>query len=105
LANIGNILSREQILEAIIAPSERLSPGFGMESLTLKDGKNITGTLLEEGETVLVVRASEASITVPILSIAKRENMASSMPPMGAIMSKRELRDMIAFLYAQKAAN
>ena len=105
LANIGNILSREQILEALIAPSERLSPGFGMVSLTLKDGKNITGTLLEEGEAALIVRTSEVPLTVPVSSITKRENMASSMPPMGAIMSKRELRDMIAFLSAQKAAN
>ncbi|MCE7043543.1 HEAT repeat domain-containing protein, partial [Dyadobacter sp. CY312] len=34
LSNIGNTLSREQILQALVEPSARISPGFGMVILT-----------------------------------------------------------------------
>ena len=39
LANIGNIFTREQLLEALIEPTKRLSPGYGSVSLTLKGGQ------------------------------------------------------------------
>ncbi len=48
LTHIADVLSREQILEALIEPSARLSPGFGTVMLTLKDGQTVTGILSEE---------------------------------------------------------
>jgi quinoprotein glucose dehydrogenase len=103
LANIGNILTREQILEAMIEPSARLSPGFGTVSLFLKDGQNVTGTLLEEHEEKLILQTSEAEpLEITISRIEKRQNIPSSMPPMGTLMSKREIRDMVEFLANRK---
>jgi quinoprotein glucose dehydrogenase len=103
LDNIGNVLTREQILEALIEPSARLAPGFGMVSLTLKDGQNVTGTLTEESEDELVLRTSESEpLTIAISSIEKRSNFPSSMPPMGTLMTKREIRDMVEFLASRK---
>ena len=103
LSNIGNILTREQILEAIIEPSARLSPGYGTVSLTLKDGQNVTGTLLEEREEELILQTSEAEpLEIAISRIEKRRNNPSSMPPMGSLMSKREIRDMVEFLANRK---
>ncbi|MFT7033842.1 MAG: quinoprotein glucose dehydrogenase [Cyclobacteriaceae bacterium] len=103
LSNIGNILTREQILEALIEPSARLSPGFGTVSLTLKDGQSVTGTLLEEREDELILQTSEAEpLEIAISRIAKRRNNPSSMPPMGTLMSKREIRDMVEFLANRK---
>ena len=43
LQNIGNILTREQLLESLIKPSARLAPGYGSVSLTLRDGQKVTG--------------------------------------------------------------
>ena len=103
LDNIGNVLTREQILEALIEPSVRLAPGFGMVSLTLKDGQNVTGTLTEESEDELVLRTSESEhLTIAISSIEKRSNFPSSMPQMGTLMTKREIRDMVEFLASRK---
>ncbi|MGB6152913.1 MAG: HEAT repeat domain-containing protein, partial [Pricia sp.] len=50
LENIGNILSREQLLESLIEPSARLAPGYGSVALTLKDGQKVNGILEEETE-------------------------------------------------------
>lgn len=103
LTNIGSTLSREQLLEALVEPSARLTPGFGTVILTLKDGNTVTGILSEETPQELILKTSEAEpLKVPVGRIAKRENMPSSMPPMGYIMSKREIRDMVEFLAGLK---
>jgi putative heme-binding domain-containing protein len=99
LAKIGGTLSREQILQALIEPSARLSPGYGTVSLKLKDGQEVTGTLAKENDEELVITTSDAEpLVIPVSRIAKRENMPSSMPPMGTLLSKREIRDVVEFL-------
>lgn len=99
LDNIGNILTREQILESLINPSARLAPGYGMVTITFKDGHVITGILEKETKDQLILRTSDAEpLIVASSRIAQRQNIASGMPPMGTIMSKREIRDMVEFL-------
>jgi putative membrane-bound dehydrogenase-like protein len=99
LDNIGNILTREQILEALINPSARLAPGYGTVTLTLNDGQTVTGILEEENKDELILRTSDAEpMEVPLSRIKKRENMMSGMPPMGGALSKREIRDVIEYL-------
>lgn len=103
LSKIGGTLSREQILQALIEPSARLSPGFGTVSLKLKDGQEVTGTLAKENAEELVITTSDAEpLVIPVSRIAKRENMPSSMPPMGSLLSKREIRDVVEFLSGLK---
>ncbi|MBM1104827.1 HEAT repeat domain-containing protein [Aurantibacter crassamenti] len=104
LDGIADKLSREQLLEALINPTARISPGYGNVTLTLKDGQVVTGLLEEETHDELILRTSDAEpLEVAISRIVKRENMTSSMPPMGRIMSKRELRDLIEFLASLKS--
>ncbi len=103
LAKIGATLSREQILQALIEPSARLSPGFGTVFLKLKDGQEVIGTLAKENEHELVITTSDAEpLVIPVARIAKRENMPSSMPAMGSLLSKREIRDVVEFLANMK---
>ncbi|MCG2460788.1 HEAT repeat domain-containing protein [Flavobacteriaceae bacterium F89] len=103
LQHIGSILSREQILQALIEPSARLSPGYGSVSLELKDGQKVTGILLEEHKDELILQTSQAEpLEVPMARIVKRTNIPSSMPPVGDVMSKREIRDMVEFLANMK---
>ncbi len=103
LDNIGNILSREQLLESLIAPGARLAPGFGAVAITLKDGQTVRGILEEESAVEIIVRTSDAEpMEIPVGRIQKRENMPSAMPAMGQVLSKRELRNLIEFLSALK---
>jgi putative heme-binding domain-containing protein len=99
LRHISNLLTREQILEALVNPSARLAPGYGSVSLKLTDGQEVFGTLAKETTTELTITTSDAEpLVIPIARIAKRENMPSSMPPMGSLLSKREIRDVVEFL-------
>lgn len=103
LSNVGNTLTREQILQAMIEPSARLAPGYGMVVLTLKDGQSAAGILTSENDHELVLKTSEAEpLKIAVSRIAKRDNVPSSMPPMGAMMTKREIRDVVEFLAGLK---
>jgi len=103
LANIGNILTREELLEALILPSNRLAPGYGMVSLTLNDGQTVNGTLMHEDEEFITLKTSEAEpMEVEVSRVSKRQNIPSSMPPMATIMSRREIRDMVEYLSSLK---
>lgn len=99
LFNIGNQLTREQLLQAVLDPSARISPGYGVVMLTLTDNQVVTGTLLEEKESELVIKANNPEpIRIQTSRVSKRENLPSSMPPVGGFLSKREVRDLIEFL-------
>jgi quinoprotein glucose dehydrogenase len=99
LKRIASILTREQILEALVNPSVRLSPGYGSVSLKLTDGQEVFGMLAKETATDLTITTSDAEpLIISIARIAKRENMPSSMPAMGSLLSKREIRDVVEFL-------
>ena len=103
LREIGGLLTREQLLEALVKPSKRLAPGYGVVNLTLIGGQMVAGILMEENEEELVLKTSEAEpIEIPLERIKTRINAPSSMPSMGQILTKRELRDVLAFLSSLK---
>jgi putative membrane-bound dehydrogenase-like protein len=103
LEGIGSTLTREQILEALIEPGARLAPGYGVVTLTLTDGQVVSGVLLEESDQKVTLRTSEAEpLHIAVSRISERKNAPSSMPPMGTLMSKREIRDVVEFLSTLK---
>ncbi|NJB70507.1 putative membrane-bound dehydrogenase-like protein [Saonia flava] len=106
LDNIGNILSREQLLEALIEPGKRLAPGYGSVTLTLKDGQVVTGVLMEETQDQITLKTSDAEPFVVATSrIEKRTNLPSGMPAMGRLIERRDLRNLIEYLTTLKVEN
>ena len=103
LTNIGNTLTREQLLQAMIEPTARLAPNYGSVTLKLKEGQEVSGILVRETEETLVLKTSDAEpLIVPVARISKRENMPSSMPTYAGVLSKREVRDIVEFLSGLK---
>jgi putative heme-binding domain-containing protein len=99
LGQIGDKLSREDLLRALVEPSARLAPGYGTVKLTLTDGQVVNGILMEESADELIIRTSDAEpLEISTSRVSKRENTSSAMPPMGTLMSKREIRDMVELL-------
>ena len=91
------------MLEALIEPSVRLAPGYGTVTLTLNDGQKVQGVLIEENNTQLLLRTSEAEpLKIPLKRISRRENSMSAMPAMGRMISRRELRDLMEYLSSLK---
>jgi len=99
LDGIGSKLSREQILEAIINPSARLAPGYGVVTVNLKDGKKVSGILQGENEEELMLKVGNQPDTVIMKAdITVRTNAASSMPDMKNFLTKKEIRDLVSLL-------
>lgn len=103
LTTIGATLTREQILQALIEPSARIAPGYGNVILKLKGGQEVVGVLAKESDTELTINTSDAEpLVIAVSRIEKRENIPSSMPLMGAVLSKREIRDVVEYLSGLK---
>ena len=86
----------------LINPSARLAPGFGMVTLELKERQNSFGYTVEENNTSLVMKGDKQNEVIPKDQVVKRTNAASSMPEMRYILSKKEIRDLVSFLYQSK---
>lgn len=103
LTTIGATLSREQILQSLIEPSARIAPGYGTVILKLKGGQEVVGVLAKENATELTITTSDAEpLVIAVGRIEKRENIPSSMPLMGGVLSKREIRDIVEYLSGLK---
>jgi quinoprotein glucose dehydrogenase len=103
LNGVAGRISRQQILEALVKPSARIAPGFGMVTVDLKSGKKISGVLKQEDNSGLVVKiGDQPEERIPKDQVAKRINAASSMPEMRFILSRKEIRDVVSFLSTLK---
>jgi putative heme-binding domain-containing protein len=103
LKGIASKLTREQLLQALIEPSARIAPGYGTISLKLTDGEEVSGSVISETEQEIQLKTSEAEpLRIAVSRIKSRENYPSSMPAMGSILSKREIRDVVEYLASLK---
>ena len=102
LDNIGKTLSMEELLIALVEPSKRLSPGYGSVTLTLAAGTKVTGLLLEDNKDSMRVKVGTEVKEFAKKDIASSALGASSMPPMGTLLSKREIRDLVSYLSTLK---
>ena len=99
LSKVGERLKRDKIVESLVYPGAVIAEGFGSSGITLKDSSSIFGRIEKEengvmqvvgldGKKMSIKRADVQQITPPI----------SAMPPLGAALPPRELRDLVAFL-------
>ncbi len=104
LSKIGQEKDSRYLLESLVAPSAVVSSGYGLVTITPKEGEAIIGTLLKEEPDNISLKLPEgATKVIPRTTIASMTPPISVMPPMSAILTKRQLRDVVAYLASQKA--
>ena len=73
LAGVGAKYDREELLRSLVAPSARITPGYGVVVLTLDDGKTVSGILKEENDQKVVIQVGEeAPVTIQKSKITER---------------------------------
>lgn len=103
LAGIATRLDRDRLLSALTEPGKEIAEGFGVVNLTLKDGAVVSGALASENDTEVVLRPVGApELKVAKATIAKRSAPVSIMPPQGANLPLRDLRNLVAYLATLK---
>jgi quinoprotein glucose dehydrogenase len=85
------------ILESVLLPQVEIAEGFATVAVTRTNGEIVTGTVLEDGDE-LVLDVAGDRVSMPPDQVASRTNAVSGMPPMGLTLAPRDLRDLIAYV-------
>ena len=94
---------RGHLLESLLYPSRKFTPGFGAVSLTMLDGRVLTGTVkLEDKEKIVLADAAGKTQTITVKEIDERANGISPMPEVGPVLSMEEIRDLVEYLATLK---
>ncbi len=88
----------EYVLESILEPQAEVVQGFAQMSVVLRDGTVVGGTLVGDTPEGIVLRGADGEQRFAAGEIASRSAPISAMPPIGAALPDRELRDLMAYL-------
>ena len=99
LQGVADRLSPGELLESMLYPHAELVSGYGIQTLKIKDGRTVTGAQLEETEEEIKLKQTDGKIEAFSKSdISSMTEPIGTMPSMKQILSKRELRDLVAYL-------
>jgi putative heme-binding domain-containing protein len=103
LKTIGGQRTKAELLESLVNPVAKIVPGYGLVSITMKDGSNHAGALFKEDKTAVTLRLADgAEKKLPRAQITMQTPPVSMMPPMLGILTPREIRDVVAYLSSLK---
>ncbi len=100
LTKIGAEKTREYLLESILFPNKEIAKGYGQETFALKNEDIVSGRIEKEGDAeVVLLLADGQRNTIAKPEIRARKPALSAMPEdVVKALSKRDLRDLVAFL-------
>jgi quinoprotein glucose dehydrogenase len=94
---------RAYLMESLLNPSAKIAPGFGAVTLTLADGRSVSGVLAEENaKTVVLVHPDNRRETIAVEDIERRTQPTSAMPAVDRALTPREVRDLVEYLSTLK---
>ncbi|MEM6964614.1 MAG: hypothetical protein AAF573_07615, partial [Bacteroidota bacterium] len=83
----------------LVTPSAEYALGYELVAIEKKSGENITGTIIERGDDFTKIKqGKEDIIIIANDEIKSATSLPSSMIPVGNILKKKEIRDVVAFL-------
>jgi putative heme-binding domain-containing protein len=106
LGGIFTRYSRAEVIESILRPAAKVAQGFATNVFTLNDKRQLSGFVVREGPTDVVIRdLTGTETTLQKSTIATRSvNEASIMPPgLADTMTVQELASLLAFLQSTTA--
>ncbi len=99
--NLGGVAKRGDrtyLLESLFVPGAKVADGYGMVSVTLKDGNFVGGVLLKSTDEYVDIDAGQTISRVSRVDIDKMTDPVSGMPPMAGLLKPQEARDLVAWL-------
>jgi len=103
LAAIGKKNDEAYLLRALITPNSEIAVGYGLGSITLKDGTVVSGNIMADDQAGNArVKIGKEIKTLKKSSIKSRSAPMSAMPPMAGILTQAEVRDVVAYLRSCK---
>jgi putative heme-binding domain-containing protein len=105
LTTITSRFKKRDILEAILWPSKVMSDQYQAEMFQLNDGKIVTGLIVRENATAVLLRTAEdpdKPVVVSKAQISDRATSTVSLMPEGLIdtLDNTQIADLLAFVMA-----
>jgi putative heme-binding domain-containing protein len=100
LVSIGASAQPDYLAESLLAPNAKVKEAFNTVLVETDEGKVVTGMVVRETKTELVLRdAEDRQVTIPIDSIESKRDGRSLMPE-GTVdaLTRAELVDLVRFL-------
>lgn len=104
LAGIGAKNDHRFMLEAMMVPGASVAAGYGVVSVTLRDGKSMGGIMTAETKDSIDIDVGDKISRVKRSDIKEISPPLSAMPPMSGFLKPREARDLVAWLASLKKA-
>jgi len=107
LTGVANRLGRNDLLRAILLPSESIAQNYRSDVLGLTDGRNLTGQIvptLDYRAPYLLLAENplnpDQAVKIPKVEVLKRKRSDLSIMPAGLLnnLSKQEVLDLLAYL-------
>jgi putative heme-binding domain-containing protein len=103
LEGIGAERTAAELVEALVNPGAVVADGYGIVTATLVDGAVVGGVLVSQDAREVVIRLPEGGERRLARETVKEMSApVSVMPPMEAILTRREIRDVVAYLGSLK---
>ena len=105
LSDLGKRQGREYILESIVLPNAKISPGYESAGVKLNDGKFLVGVVKNETDAGfdLDTGSDQGIVKIKKSDIKTRKPAPSPMPDdIAKPLTKQELRNLVEFLAEQK---
>lgn len=104
LSLAGRQGDRGAILRSILEPQLEIAPQFYPSQVKLADGSEFVGILLRSSSTEVFRDLSGQERSFPKTDVVERTELRTSLMPPGLVstLTDRELRDLLAFLVAER---
>lgn len=103
LSTVGKQFNADYLIRSLVTPSSEVAVGYGIITITLKDGTTHGGIEMpksDDGQIVLKVGEELKSFSPD--QVISQTPAVSAMPPMMGLLSKSEARDLVAYLITCK---
>jgi len=98
LTAVHSRLSREKLLESLINPNAEIAEGYGMSSVSTKDGNMVIGRVAQSKNQVVVTGLDGSVTTLKKKNVTAITPPMSAMPPLALTLPLNDLRDLVAYL-------
>ena len=91
LSKVATRLSRQAILEALVAPQARLTEGYGLLVGKLKNGRDVSGAIVKATDEHYEIKSADGKV-----SRVSRKDLASETLTLGRTLRQRERRGSVS---------
>ena len=90
----------DYLLENILFPSAIVAPEFRQTTLTLKDGRSLSGVIRSRNNQAVVIQMIGETATVSLPDIGQQETSPLSLMPEGLLdaLTERQVLDLVSYL-------